>query len=260
MYRVWATVTIIHHRTNQEHRQGQQQIRDAILHFEGVDDPLSSEGTIPFSPSGTWREQPFAVVGTLGTKPHNEDTNFKSQKSYHLTNITRTSNMYPKMPFFQSMPINLLLLNLFNLAIAQGPASSITPYPASATGYSYQMPADPPLVITAYGPGHGCKGDYVRLEETLYGQLWSVQFQFLNLSRALKSSERLDYFNALPSGGAYNPAYDGDDVTCSYYQGTLRDGDNNENLDGGGLDQTAAGCQNIGAGMGCLKVWLPNAS
>ena len=86
-----------------------------------------------------------------------------------------------------------------------------------------------------------------------------MQFQFLNLSRALTSSERLDYFNALPSGGAYNPAYDGDDVTCSYYQGTLRDGDNNENLDGGGLDQTAAGCQNIGAGMGCLKVWLPNA-
>ena len=99
----------------------------------------------------------------------------------------------------------------------------------------------------------------MRLEETLYGQLWSVQFQFLNLSRALKSSERLDYFNALPSGGAYNPAYDGDDVACNYYQGTLRDGDNNENLDGGGLQQTAAGCQNIGAGMGCLKVWLPNA-
>ena len=167
--------------------------------------------------------------------------------------------MYLRRLFFQITPISLLSLSLFNPTIAQGQAYSITPYPASATGYSYQTPADPPLVITAFGPGHGCKGDYVRLEETLFGQLWSVQFQFLNLSRALTSSERLDYFNALPSGGAYNPAYDGDDVTCSYYQGTLRDGDNNENLDGGGLDQTAAGCQNIGAGMGCLKVWLPNA-
>lgn len=166
--------------------------------------------------------------------------------------------MYPRIPFFQTMPIIHLLLNLSNPTIAQGPASSITPYPASATGYSYQTPADPPLVITAYGPGpHGCKGDYVRLEKTLYGQLWSVQFQFLNLSRSLTSSERLDYFNALPTGGAYNPAYDGDDVTCSYYQGTLRDGDNDEDVEGD-LDQTAAGCQNIGAAMGCLKVWLPN--
>lgn len=187
---------------------------------------------------------------------YSEGPNFKSRRTYHLTNITRTFTMFSRIPLFLITPIILLLLNFFNRAIAQGPASSITPYPASATGYSYQAPADPPLVITAYGPGHGCKGDYVRLEKTLYGQLWSVQFQFLNLSRALTGSG-LDYFNALPSGGAYNPAYDGDDVTCSYYQGTLRDGDNNENLDGGGLDQTAAGCQNIGAAMGCLKVWLP---
>lgn len=203
--------------------------------------------------------RPKVTIGHNSSHVYSEDPNFKSQKSYHLSNITRTSNMYSRTPFFQSMSICLLLLNLFNPAIAQGPAYSITPYPASATGHSYQTPADPPLEITAYGPGHGYKGDYVRLEKTLYGQLWSVQFQFLNLSRALKSSEQLDYFNALPSGGAYNPAYDGDDVTRSYYQGTLRDGDNNENLDGGGLDQTAAGCQNIGAGMGCLKVWLPDA-
>ena len=37
-----------------------------FVHFKGVDDPLTSEGTIPFSPSATCREQPFAVVGTLG--------------------------------------------------------------------------------------------------------------------------------------------------------------------------------------------------
>lgn len=36
------------------------------MHFEGMDDPLSSEGTIPFLPGATWREQMLAVVGTLG--------------------------------------------------------------------------------------------------------------------------------------------------------------------------------------------------
>ena len=40
--------------------------------------------------------------------------------------------------------------------------------------------------------------------------------------------------------------------------GTLRDGDDNENLGGGWLQQTEAGCQNIGEAMGCLKVWLPD--
>ena len=37
-----------------------------IMQFEGVDDPLSSKGTVPFLPSATWRGQTFAVVRTLG--------------------------------------------------------------------------------------------------------------------------------------------------------------------------------------------------
>ena len=38
--------------------------------------------------------------------------------------------------------------------------------------------------------------------------------------------------------------------------GTLRDGDDYEDFDGGGLQQREAGCQNIGEAMGCLKVWV----
>ena len=114
-----------------------------------------------------------------------------------------------------------LLLNP-TLISAQAAATSTSPYSPSETGRQYNEIATN-LKVTAW-KDKDCEGkNFVVLEDVRYGQNWSVQFQSYKPSRQLNPPERMDLYNALPTGGAVNLAYDSDVATCEYFLIRLRE-------------------------------------
>ena len=82
-----------------------------------------------------------------------------------------------------------------------------------------------------------------------YGQAWAVQFKSYSLSRDLHDYEEMDFFDALPQGGALNTKYNGDwQATCHSYMGSAH-----------GPVNASEGCHDVAQAYGCMKVWLPPA-
>ena len=74
-----------------------------------------------------------------------------------------------------------------------------------------------------------------------------MQFKSYYLTRDLLDNEQLDFFDALPQGGALNTAYNGDwQATCASYMGTAF-----------GKINATIGCHDTAQAYGCMKVWLP---
>ena len=141
---------------------------------------------------------------------------------------------------------HLSLLLLPTLTLTQG-IKPTTTYPASATGSSHLTPA-PGLKISAYYE-EACRGGPggPELWTVGYGQAWAVQFKSYYLTRDLLDNEQLDFFDALPQGGALNTAYNGDwQATCASYMGTAF-----------GKINATIGCHDTAQAYGCMKVWLP---
>lgn len=55
----------------------------------------------------------------------------------------------------------------------------------------------------------------------------------------------MDIYNALPMGGALNPAYNGDVATCEYF------------FDSPSGNDVNALCHNTEQAMGCIRIWMP---
>ena len=86
----------------------------------------------------------------------------------------------------------------------------------------------------------------MKLKAVPYGEPWSVQFRSFKPSRQLNPPERMDFFNALPTGGTLNSNYNGHpEITCKYFFDSPSENDAN------------AGCHNTEQAMGCIKIWLP---
>ena len=62
-----------------------------FVHFKGVEDPLSSEGTILFSSSATCQEQPLAVVGILNKSSPYVQCPFPLKRVLEQSQIRETS-------------------------------------------------------------------------------------------------------------------------------------------------------------------------
>ena len=55
----------------------------------------------------------------------------------------------------------------------------------------------------------------------------------------------MDLYNALPTGGTLNSAYDGDVATCEYF------------FDSPSGNDVNALCHNTEQAMGCIRIWMP---
>lgn len=141
----------------------------------------------------------------------------------------------------------LFMLSLFlspTLTSARAVATSTSPYPPWETGQQYLDIASS-LTVTAYEE-ENCEGNnFVELEQVRYGQNWSVQFNSYKPSRPLNPPERMDIYNALPTGGALNPAYNGDVATCAHF------------FDSPSGNDVGTGYHNTEQAMGCIRIWMP---
>ena len=138
-----------------------------------------------------------------------------------------------------SMLVALLLAPTLTFADPQ----VVPTYANTVKGNSYNSIA-PSLTIVAY-PSASCKSHGITLEKVRYGQNVSFQYTSFSLSRQLHGDERIDMFDALPSGGLVNTAYDGDVVTCSYYRYTV------------GGSYGYKGCHTLDEPLGCMEVFIP---